>query len=160
MADDNLKVSFTVNGRRVSADASTGTTLLNFLRYDLAMKGSKEGCRVGYCGACTVLLDGKAVHSCCVLTVQLNGKNVETIESDETDVEAMREAFLARNAPQCGVCMPGMIMSSVAAVRSAPKAKKGWDRHVTTILTGNICRCGGYSRIRGAALDVLSSKNP
>lgn len=157
---DGLKVSFTLNGRKVSADASTGESLLNFLRNDLGMRGAKEGCRVGYCGACTVLLDNMAVHACSVLTVQLNGRSVETIESTAPDVEDMREAFLEHGAPQCGVCMPGMIMSSVAAVRGAPKLKKDRDRHVVTILTGNVCRCGGYSRIKGAALDVLSRKKP
>ena len=157
---NSLKVSFTLNGNSVTADASSGTTLLNFLRYEMKLLGTKEGCQVGYCGACTVLLDGVSVHSCCILTVQLNGKSVETIESAALDIEAMRQAFVRRNAPQCGVCIPGMIMSSVAAVRNASGSQEANERGVFNALTGNICRCGGHSRIEAAALDVLSEYRP
>ena len=152
------QIKFTVNDRPTTADGSSVKSLLDFLRYDMNLKGTKEGCRVGYCGACTVILDGKPVHSCCVLLAQVNNKEIETIESSATDLEAVREAFISHNAPQCGVCIPGMIMSCLGATRSQPSSRETKEEHLKNILTGNICRCGGYSRIIAAGLDIINSE--
>ena len=152
----DTQINFMVNGIPTTCDASTIKSLLDFLRYDMNLKGTKEGCRVGYCGACTVILDGKPVHSCCVLLVQVNNKEIETIENTATDLEAVREAFISHNAPQCGVCIPGMIMSCLAASRSQPSSRETKEDHLKNILTGNICRCGSYSRIIAAGLDIIN----
>jgi aerobic-type carbon monoxide dehydrogenase small subunit (CoxS/CutS family) len=152
-------INFILNGKPTAYDGSSVKSLLDFLRYDMNLKGTKEGCRVGYCGACTVILNGKPVHSCCVLLVQVNNKEIETIESTSPDLETVREAFISHNAPQCGVCIPGMIMSCLGATRSQPSSRETKEEHLKNILTGNICRCGGYSRIIAAGLEIINSES-
>ena len=154
------QINFKVNGIPTRGNGSLVKSLLDFLRYDMKLKGTKEGCRVGYCGACTVILDGKPVHSCCVLLAQVNNKEIETIESKAPDLEMVREAFISHNAPQCGICIPGMIMSCLSASRTQPSSRETKEEHLKNILSGNICRCGGYSRIVAAGQDIINSESP
>lgn len=157
--DDKRALAFTLNGRPTSVEVDPAAPLLDILRNELGLLGPKEGCRVGYCGACTVLLDGRAVHSCCVLGIQVERRTIETIESTAPDVEALRAAFEAQNAVQCGACIPGMIMSSTAAVRAcqADPAADG-EQVAFDHLLGNICRCAAYSRIKAAVGGVIAER--
>lgn len=139
---ERQRVRLIVNGEEREGEVPSGISLLDYLRDEAGLFSVKTGCRVGYCGACTVIVDDLPVHSCCLLAVQVEGRRIETVEGDGPEVAACHEAFAANNAMQCGVCIPGMIMSGAAAVRS-----HAGEEEVREILLGNICRCGGYSRI-------------
>ena len=141
-------VSMTVNGKPVSGDVDTRTLLVQFLREHLRLTGTHVGCDTSQCGACVVLVDGKAIKSCTVLALRLEGADVMTIEGlapSETQLHPMQEAFRENHGLQCGYCTPGMIMTAVDMVR-----RKGNDLDDKTIreqLEGNICRCTGYHNI-------------
>jgi len=145
-------VEIIVNGVLYTEETSPDQLLLDFLRNELGMKGTKEGCRQGECGACSVLLNGKVVNSCLILMVQIpNGSEVETIESKDDVVLALQESFIARGAAQCGACTPGMIIASAALLKENPKADlKG----IREGLSGVICRCTGYQKIFEAIKDT------
>jgi aerobic-type carbon monoxide dehydrogenase small subunit (CoxS/CutS family) len=138
-----------INGVKRPVEADRERTLLSVLRDDLDLTGSKYGCGEGRCGACTVLIDGKAVRSCVTNLGECAGKQVTTIEGLERDgkLHPLQEAFLAADALQCGYCTPGMIMSSVALLSKTPEPT---PQEVARSLEGNICRCGTYERIVGA----------
>ena len=152
-------VRLTVNGRLDEIEVSSRRTLLSVLRDDLHLTGAKEGCGVGTCGACTVLLDGNAVFSCLVLAVQVAGRSVETVEGSTQDgrLDALQEAFLRFDASQCGFCTPGQLMTLRGLLRRAPHPSADEIRHA---LSGNVCRCGAYLRIEAAALDVAGAGGP
>ena len=141
-------VSMTVNGKAVSGDVDPRTLLVQFLRENLRLTGTHVGCDTSQCGACVVDVDGKAIKSCTVLALRLNGANVLTIEGlapSDTQLHPMQEAFRENHGLQCGYCTPGMIMTAVDIVR-----RKGNDLDDHTIreeLEGNICRCTGYHNI-------------
>jgi len=141
-------VSMTVNGKPVSGDVDTRTLLVQFLREHLRLTGTHVGCDTSQCGACVVLVDGKAIKSCTVLALRLEGADVMTIEGlapSETQLHPMQEAFRENHGLQCGYCTPGMIMTAVDLVH-----RKGHDLDDKTIreqLEGNICRCTGYHNI-------------
>ena len=144
-------VSMTVNGKPVSGDVDPRTLLVQFLRENLRLTGTHVGCDTSQCGACVVDVDGKAIKSCTVLALRLNGANVLTIEGlapSDTQLHPMQEAFRENHGLQCGYCTPGMIMTAVDIVR-----RKGNDLDDHTIreeLEGNICRCTGYQHIVNA----------
>lgn len=121
-------------------------TLLEVLREDLHLTGTKNGCNEGECGACTVLLGGVAVYSCLVLAVDANGKNITTIEglSKEGKLDPLQQAFIEHGAIQCGFCTPGMILSAKALLDENPSPS---EEEVKSALTGNLCRCTGYRKI-------------
>jgi aerobic carbon-monoxide dehydrogenase small subunit len=123
-----------------------GMTLLEFVRGGLHLTGTKEGCGIGECGACTVLLDGKPVTACLVLAVEADGATVETIEGEATDGElsALQKAFVETGAVQCGFCTPGMIMSARGLLRRRPNPT---DDEIVEAIAGNLCRCTGYEAI-------------
>ncbi|MGE5594290.1 MAG: (2Fe-2S)-binding protein [Betaproteobacteria bacterium] len=135
-----------VNGRLVTADIPATRTLLEFLRDDLGLTGTKEGCGKGECGACTVLVDGRPVNSCLMLAYQADGKDVVTVEGLERDgkLHPIQEAFVAEGAVQCGFCIPGMIMSAKALLDAEPSPTKDEIRRA---ISGNLCRCTGYAKI-------------
>ncbi|MEI6634727.1 MAG: (2Fe-2S)-binding protein [Chlamydiota bacterium] len=141
-----IKVSFTVNGRRVSVEASPTKTLLDLLREDLGLTGTKEGCGKGECGACTVLMDGKPVTSCLVIAAQLAGRRIMTVEGLAADRigKALQDAFVEAGAVQCGYCIPGFLMSARALLEENPDPSLD---EIKEGLSGNICRCTGYVKI-------------
>jgi len=140
-------VSMTVNGKAVTADVDTRTLLVQFLRENLRLTGTHVGCDTSQCGACVVHVDGKAIKSCTVLALQVDGANVLTIEGLATDgkLHPMQEAFRENHGLQCGFCTPGMIMAAVDLVRR--KGHHLEERTIREELEGNICRCTGYHNI-------------
>lgn len=141
-----VTVSFSLNGRERSFAVENNWTLLYFLREVLDMTGTKCGCATNDCGACRVIVDGKAVNSCCVLVKNLEGKSVETIEglSKNGNLHPLQQAFIDAGAVQCGFCIPGMIMSAKALLDQNPDPS---EREIREALAGNLCRCTGYIKI-------------
>lgn len=142
-----MKVSMTVNGRAVEADADPRTTLVEFLRNQLNLTGTHVGCDTAQCGACTVHLDGRAVKSCSVLVGQASGAEVTTIEgisNGSGELHPMQEAFREHHGLQCGFCTPGMVMTAIDLVRNDPAPSEAAIREQ---LKGNYCRCTGYHNI-------------
>lgn len=148
-----LKVN--INGEYIEVEINPNTTLQKLLHDILGLTGTKEGCGEGLCGACTVLIDEKAVKSCIVLAMQVNGKKVQTIEglSQNNRLDKIQQSFLDNGAFQCGYCTPGMIMAGKAFLTENTQATESEIRHA---LSGNLCRCTGYHKIVKA---VLSASN-
>jgi len=140
------KITVEVNGRMRELEVEPRRLLVELIRDDLGLTGTKHACESNICGSCTVLLDGQNVHSCCVLAVQADGKKVTTIEglSRGAGLHPVQQAFLDHLGYQCGFCTPGMIMSSVALLSENPAPT---DEEIRFGLTGNICRCTGYVQI-------------
>ena len=143
---DKIRVSFKVNGKKIVLDVESKERLIDTLRNQLKLTGTKEGCGIGECGACTVILDGEAVHSCLVLTAQLENSEVITVEGLETEgsLDPLQQAFIDYNAVQCGFCTPGMLMSAKALLIRNPHPTR---EEIKTALEGNLCRCTGYEQI-------------
>ena len=149
---NKVTVTVDVNGSHRTLTVTTGTTLLEAVRTDLELTGTKECCAEGECGACTVLLDGVPVNSCLVLAVEIEGSAVTTIEGLSTDrLTPLQESFLDHGAVQCGFCIPGMVVAATALLGANPRPTR---EQVGDGLAGNLCRCGGYSRICAAVLDA------
>jgi carbon-monoxide dehydrogenase small subunit len=148
---ERYPLSATVNGVPRSVHVSSTETLLDALRWDLDLTGSKECCAEGECGACTVLVDGQAVNACLVLAVEADGLDITTIEGLETrgDLNRLQDAFLETGAIQCGFCIPGMVMAAQALLGNNPHPDR---REVREGLAGNLCRCAGYEKIVDAVL--------
>jgi aerobic-type carbon monoxide dehydrogenase small subunit (CoxS/CutS family) len=146
MKAEPVPISAHVNGTAVTIDVQPHHTLLDVLRDQLQLTGSKECCAEGECGACTVLLDGHAVCSCLVLAAEADGRTVTTIEGLAANggLDAVQTAFLEKGAVQCGFCIPGMIMSAKYLLMTNPDPSHG---EIQEALAGNLCRCGGYHRI-------------
>lgn len=144
-----IKIQVTVNGRKEILDVPPNLSLLNMLRENLTLTGTKSGCEAGECGACTVLLEGEPVNSCMVLAVECSGLSVETIEglSEEEHMKKLQQAFMDVNAIQCGFCTPGMLISAFALLKRNPDPS---DEEIRMALLGNLCRCTGYERIISA----------
>ena len=140
-----------VNGREHEITVQPWRTLIDFLRYDLGLTGTKEGCGDGHCGSCTVLLDGIPVNSCLVLAIEAEGKEVTTIEglSQEGKLHPLQQAFIEEGASQCGFCTPGMILTAKALLDSQPSPTVD---EVRGFIAGNLCRCTGYDKIVRAIL--------
>ncbi|ALS65621.1 (2Fe-2S)-binding protein [Pandoraea apista] len=149
-------VSFQLNGRPVQVDVDPATPLLWTLRDALNMTGTKFGCGMALCGACTVHLDGAPVRSCITPISAVAGKKVTTIENVGTDPvgRALQDAWVKHDVPQCGYCQSGQIMSAAALLR---ENKRPNDDQIDAAMAGNICRCGTYARIRAAIKDAAAS---
>lgn len=146
-----MKVKFTLNGERRELEVEPLRRLLDVVRDDLALTGTKEGCGEGECGACSVLVDGVAVNACLVPVAQVDGCEVVTIEG--AGFERVRECFLAEGAAQCGICTPGMIVMTRAwAERCRREGREPQLDDARVALAGNLCRCTGYGAILRAAL--------
>jgi len=141
-----MKIEITINDRERSFDVPPNTLLLNLLRERLDLTGSKYGCGIGECGACTVLLDGEPVLGCMTLAVDCDGRTVETIEglSDGDGLHPIQEAYLEEGAVQCGYCTPGFIMTTKALLHENPDPS---EAEIREYLKGNVCRCTGYVNI-------------
>jgi len=144
MTEKNITV--TVNDEKYERVVAVNRTLLEFIRGDLHLTGTKEACNEGECGACTVLLDGKPVNSCLVLAVEADGSSVLTIEglTKSGKLHILQDKFVEHGAVQCGYCIPGTLMSAVYILERYPKPTKD---EIRKGIEGNLCRCGGYTRI-------------
>lgn len=147
-------ISTTINRRIYTIDVYPNQTLLEFLREELGFTGTKCGCEIGECGACTVLLNGEAVNSCLVLVPQIDGKEVLTIEGLAKDrkLHPLQESFMNYDAVHCGFCTPGMLMSAKALLDKNPNPD---EREIRTAISGNLCRCTGYVQIVDAIKEVI-----
>jgi carbon-monoxide dehydrogenase small subunit len=143
---DLVSIDIEVNGVPQRLKINPSAILLDVLREDLGLKGTKRGCDQGHCGACTVLLDGRPVLSCILLAVQAAGKKITTIEglAGDGELHPLQEAFIAEGAAQCGFCTPGMILSAKALLDQNPEPA---DEEVRQAISGNLCRCTGYQKI-------------
>ncbi len=139
-------IAFTVNGKRRQVDVVPDTPLLWVIREELGLPGTKYGCGEGLCGACTVLIDGKAAQSCQVKVTDARGKDIVTIEGIPA-THPVKQAWLTDDVPQCGWCQPGQIVSAVALLHEKPQPS---DADIDAAMAVNICRCGTYQRIRRA----------
>lgn len=139
-------IEFTINGKKRKISVKPNDLLLNVLREDLGLKGTKYGCGTGECGACTVLMDGKPVLSCLILAVSMDKKNITTIEGIGTDekLHPLQQAFVETGAIQCGYCIPGMILSAKALLDKSPSPT---EDEIKSAIKGNLCRCTGYVKI-------------
>ena len=142
-------MELSINGRSVTVTATDDTPLLWVLRDHLGMTGTKFGCGMALCGACTVHVDGQAVRSCVLTVSSVTGKKITTIEGvgESAQGKALQEAWQALNVPQCGYCQAGQIMSAAALLAATPAPT---DADIDAAMSGNICRCGTYPRIRAA----------
>ena len=146
------RVTFTVNGVERALDVEPGERLLDVLRVRLGLTGTKEGCGIGACGACTVLVDGRAENACLVPAASLDGARVVTIEGlSEGGLDPLQQAFLDHHAIQCGFCTPGLVMSARALLDENPAPT---EEEIRTAIQGNLCRCTGYEQVIAAIADV------
>lgn len=152
---DKMRIVLTVNGQDHELLAAPNRTLAQTLREDLELTGTKQGCEVGDCGSCTVLMDGEPVNSCLVLAVQASGKAITTIEgvAEGNQLHPVQDAMVEHGAVQCGFCTPGMVLSAVSLLDKVPDPGDGEIRQA---LSGNLCRCTGYQKIVEAVQDAAS----
>ena len=145
-----------INGREYERSVSDHKTLLHFLRDDLGLTGTKEGCGAGECGACTIIVDGRAVNSCLVLAAEVDGATIETIEGESRggQLTVVQDAFDRHHAVQCGFCTSGMIMTVKDLLRRSPHPTRD---EVIEGIEGNFCRCTGYEQIIEAVLDAAAN---
>jgi aerobic-type carbon monoxide dehydrogenase small subunit (CoxS/CutS family) len=154
----SIELSFKLNGKTVEVAVEPGTLLVDLLREDLGLTGTKVGCREGECGACTVLVDGAAYNSCLMPALKVQGREVATIEGlqkADGSLDPMQEAFVDAGAAQCGFCTPGMIMSAKALLDGNANPD---EDEIRKALSGVLCRCTGYRKIVQAVKKVASSK--
>jgi aerobic carbon-monoxide dehydrogenase small subunit len=158
MTQHMIDISLTVNGEPVDEQVEVRTTLVDFLREDLALTGSHVGCEHGVCGACTVRVNGEIVRGCLMLAVQCDGATVDTIEglSDSGEVSDLQTAFEQRNALQCGYCTPGMITAAQDLLKRSKKVPS--REEIREHLSGNYCRCTGYHAIVDAVEAVAQAR--
>ena len=155
-------ITFRLNGEAVDVSFAPYKTLLELLREDLALCGTKHGCELGECGACTVLLDGNPVLSCLVLGIECSGREVTTIEglASDSKLDPLQDAFADLGAAQCGYCTPGILLAAKALLDQNPTPTR---HEIRQALSGNLCRCTGYNQIfeavEKAALEKLSAGN-
>ena len=148
---EKMKVSFILNGMPVQIEVSPGERLLDVIRNRFHLTGTKEACGQGECGACTIIFNGEAVHSCLMLAEQADGGEVLTIEGLERngELDQIQQAFLDAGAIQCGYCMPGMIMAAKGLLLKNPYPTKD---EIAKAMGGNLCRCTGYVKVQKAVL--------
>lgn len=148
-----IAISTTINGLRQRVKVRPNQTLLEFLRDDLKLKGAVEGCSVGVCGSCTVLIDGKPVSSCLTLASNIEDKQVTTIEglSQNGELDTVQQAFLTHQAFQCGFCTTGMIMAVKGLLNAHPHPT---EEQARDYLSGNLCRCGTYKEVLAAVAEL------
>jgi carbon-monoxide dehydrogenase small subunit len=148
-----MLIQFKVNGKSYSIDVCPTMRLLDLLRDELGLTGTKEGCAEGECGACTVIIDGEVVNSCLVLASQVRGKEIITVEGlgEDGKLDILQQKFLEHSAVECGFCTPGMLMSAKALLMKNPHPT---EEEIRLAIAGNLCRCSGYSQIVAAVKDA------
>ena len=141
-----MQITFNINGESRTVDVFAMARLLDVLREQLHLTGTKEGCGEGECGACTVLLDGQIVNSCLVPVAQVNGSTITTIEgvAQKDQLHAVQQAFIDHGGAQCGICTPGMVLAAVDLLNRNPQPS---EAEIRNGLAGNLCRCTGYMKI-------------
>ncbi len=151
-----IRIRLTINGQQFEREVAEHRTLLHFLREDVGLTGTKEGCGAGECGACTIIMNGRSVNSCLVLAAEADGATIETIEGVATNGElsALQQSFHDHHAVQCGFCTPGMIMSATDLLRRNPHPSREEIQHG---IEGNFCRCTGYEQIIEAVAAVAAT---
>lgn len=149
-----MKINFVLNDKTIDIDVPPDRRVIDLLREDLGMTGPKEGCGAGECGACTILVDGRAILSCLILAPQIDGKRVTTIEGvgNEVKLNSLQEAFVEYGAVQCGFCTPGMILSAMELLNHNPVPSR---EEIRKGISGNLCRCTGYQKIVDAIESVV-----
>ncbi len=154
MSGHRMTTRIVVNGEAVEREVPVRRHLVDFLREDLGLTGSHLGCEHGVCGACQVMLDGRVVRGCLTLAVRADGRRVDTVEglSDSGALAELQQAFLERNAFQCGFCSSGMLLTALEIVRTRPDAGR---EEIRELISGNYCRCTGYQAIVDAIESVL-----
>lgn len=151
----NRKIQFSLNGKSITREVPSHRLLLDLLRDEIGLTGTKEGCGTGDCGACTVIMNGKPVNSCLVLSGELDGVDVTTIEGLKIgpELHAIQKAFIQDGGAQCGYCTPGMLMMSKALLDENPDPT---EEDIRFALSGNLCRCTGYAKIIQAVQDAAA----
>jgi len=151
-------INITVNQKKYELAVDSNMTLADMLREELKLTGTKKGCGLGECGACTVILDGKPVSSCLVLAIEADNRDVVTIEGVETEngLHPIQQAFVDHGAIQCGFCTPGMVLSSKALLDQNPHPD---EQDIRKAISGNLCRCTGYQKIVEAVQSVAAQKS-
>jgi carbon-monoxide dehydrogenase small subunit len=150
-----VPINITVNGEEYSLDVQPNRVLLDVLREDLGLTGTKKGCGLGKCGACTILLDGRPIHSCLLLAAQAHRKQITTIEGIAAEEpHPLQTAFVEKGAVQCGFCTPGMINAAKALLDANPNAD---EAEIKLAIAGNLCRCTGYNQIVSAIQSCTAS---
>lgn len=139
-------IRFTINGKQKQLDIPAGLTALELIRDRLELKGTKEGCGIGECGACTIMVDGRAVNACLMFAAQLDGREILTVEglARNGELHPIQEAFAEKHAVQCGFCTPGVMMSARALLSENPHPNRS---EIIKTISGNLCRCTGYQSI-------------
>jgi len=150
ISSQRTAISLSVNGVERALEIEPRRTLLDALREDLGLTGAKPGCEMGNCGACTVFLDGEAIYSCLALAVECQGRAITTIEglTQGDALDRVQQAFIAHDALQCGFCTPGQVLAMKALLDRNPHPD---DEEIDRAMSGNLCRCGAYPKIRAAA---------
>jgi aerobic-type carbon monoxide dehydrogenase small subunit (CoxS/CutS family) len=158
-AADRLQVRLEINGSPYDLDVDPRRTLLDALRDDVGLTGAKPGCRMGNCGACTVLLDGEAVYSCLIFAVACQGRSITTIEglAHGDELDPVQAAFIDHDALQCGFCTPGQVLAMKALLERNPHPT---DEEIERGMAGNLCRCGAYPKILAAGRDLAARADP
>ena len=147
-----IPIRFSLNGEEVNLEVGSDETALNVIRQRLSLKGTKEGCGMGECGACTIMVDGKSVNACLMAAPQLDGRTIMTVEGlgREDALHPLQEAVLDHHGVQCGFCTPGFLMSAQALIQENPRPT---HKQVAAAVSGNLCRCTGYQQIVDAIFD-------
>ena len=156
LGEINMILKLKVNSKDYNIDVDPSKRLLDVIREDLKLTGTKEGCSEGECGACTIIMDGKAINSCMLLAVQARGSELITVEGLEKDgkLDELQKAFIEKGAVQCGFCTPGMLMSLKALLMQKPDPS---DDEIKIAIEGNLCRCTGYVKIVEAVREAVKN---
>lgn len=150
---DKVRIETIINGKHYIFSVFPNQTLLDFLREELGLTGTKRGCEIGECGACTVLINGKAVNSCLVLVPQINNKEILTVEgmANGDELHPLQKSFIEHGAVHCGFCTPGLLMTSKELIEENPNPT---EEEIRNAIAGNLCRCSGYVQIVEAIKNV------
>jgi carbon-monoxide dehydrogenase small subunit len=153
MKHEMISINFTINGKKQQLDIPAGMTALEAIRDRLKLKGTKEGCGIGECGACTIIVDGRSVNACLMFAAQMDGREILTVEGLDRngDLDLIQVAFAERHAVQCGFCTPGLLMSTHALLSEQSNPDRS---EIVKAISGNLCRCTGYHSIVSAIEDA------